>query len=179
MRSHRVVLTSLLVGALAFVPSACKRKKVQPQATIEDGAPALAATVHVNDPKMAEQLLTGFYDIEANAWRWTAQKFTVLLRPPAGAGQLGATLQVHLTVPAVVIEKEKSVTLRAAIGEASFPPETYSKPGDYVFEREVPAAALKAPAVRVNFQLDKAIPPGATDQRELGIVVSSVGLALK
>jgi hypothetical protein len=179
MRSDRVVLSAFLTGALMFVPSACKRKKVQTQATIEEGAPSLAATVHLNDPKVAEQLLTGFYDIEANAWRWTARTFIVLLRPPAGAAQIGATLQVHLTVPAVVIDKLKSVALTASIGDTSLAPETYSKPGDYVYERDVPAAALKAPAVRVQFQLDKAIPPSQQDLRELGIVVSSVGLSLK
>jgi hypothetical protein len=34
-------------------------------------------------------------------------------------------------------------------------------------------------AVRVDFELDKAIPPSEQDARELGIVVSKVGLEVK
>jgi hypothetical protein len=33
--------------------------------------------------------------------------------------------------------------------------------------------------VKVDFQLDKAIPPSGQDQRELGVVVNSVSLEAK
>jgi hypothetical protein len=33
--------------------------------------------------------------------------------------------------------------------------------------------------VRVDFELDKAIPPSEKDARELGVVVSKIGLELK
>lgn len=136
----------------------------------------MATVLVMSDPRAAQQLLNGFYALEQNQWRWTAGKFSVALRPPAGVDQKGATLRVKLTVPAVVIEKLKSTTLTARIGATALAPATYSQPGEYVYAREVPAAALAGSSVRVDFTLDHAIPPGGGDQRELGIVVSMVGL---
>src|SRR5262249_56045175 len=79
-------------------------------------------------------------------------------------------------VPAVVIEKNKSVSVSATAGNVALAPETYTKPGDYVYTREVPASALIGDVVRVDFALDKAMPPAPPDIRELGIIVLSIGL---
>ena len=38
---------------------------------------------------------------------------------------------------------------------------------------------ISGDAVRIDFQLDKTIAPGASDLRELGIVVESAGLVAK
>jgi hypothetical protein len=43
----------------------------------------------------------------------------------------------------------------------------------------VDASLISGDAVRIDFQLDKAIAPGASDLRELGIVVESAGLVAK
>jgi len=171
----RPVAAALLV-LLAFAPLGCKRRQARSSAS---GAPELASTVHLGDPRMADQLVSGFYQIEANAWRWSARKFVVVLRAPAGSGQLGAALAVDLTVPPVLIDKLSAVTLSAAIDGAPLAPETWTKPGEYVYRRDVPANLIRSAAVRVEFQVDKTLPPSSVDQRELGIVVSSVGLALK
>jgi len=168
-----------LLMFLAFSPLGCRRKRAESQAASEMGAPELASTIHLGDPKVADQLVSGFYAIEANAWRWAARNFVVVLRAPAGSGQLGATLAVHVTVPDALIAKVSTVTLSATIGDTTLAPETWSKPGEYVYQRDVPPNAIRGPAVRVEFQVDKAIPPNPMDRRELGIVVSSVGLALK
>ena len=45
--------------------------------------------------------------------------------------------------------------------------------------RDVDASLISGDAVRVDFQLDKAFAPGATDLRELGIVATSAGLVAK
>jgi hypothetical protein len=169
-------LAAALLLVLVFAPLGCKRKPAQSQPL---GAPELASTVHLGDPRVADQLIRGFYGIEANAWRWTQRKFIVVLRAPAGSGQLGASLQVHLTVPPALIEKLSSITLSASIGDGALAPETYSKPGEYVYQRDVPANLIRSAVVRVEFQLDKTMTPGTTDQRELGLVVSSIGLSLK
>jgi hypothetical protein len=128
---------------------------------------------------MAFQLVSGFHDVEANAWRWTMQRFSVNLHPPARSSHQGAVLELHLTVPPPTIEKLGSITLSASIGGAALAPETYSKAGEYTYRRDVPATALGGDSARIDFQLDKAIPPGETDKRELGIVASSVALIAK
>lgn len=116
-------LACALSLVLLFAPLGCKRRRVGTQQTDEE-APRMASTVHLGDPRMGAQLVSGFYGVEAAAWRWTARRFTAVLRPPAGAAQKGATLTVKLTVPPVVVDKEKDVTLSASVGGAALAPET-------------------------------------------------------
>ena len=171
--------TAAVLAALLLTAPACKqRATVRVQETVEE-APRLASAVRMGDRAAAGQLVSGFYDIEANAWRWTARQFAVNLRPPARAAQQGAMLELHLTVPAPTIAKLGSVSLSATAGGAALAPETYAKAGDYTYRRELPANLLAGETVRIDFQLDKAMPPGDADKRELGLVVASVGLVAR
>ena len=164
---------------LLFAPLGCKRsKKVQVKATEEEPA-RMASMIHTSDPRTAGQLVSGFYDVEQNAWRWAQKKFSVLLRPPIGAAQRGATLNLKFTIPDVVIEKLKSLTISAMVNGSALPPQTFSKPGEYTYSGDVAPNLLTGDTVRVDFALDKAIAPSDADQRELGIVVLSAGLELK
>jgi hypothetical protein len=168
-----------LLAALALAPLGCKQaKKVQVQQTVEE-APRMASVIHMGDAKAETQLVSGLYGIEGNAWRWSARQFTVVLRPPFGASQRGGTLQLNLTVPQVVIDRLKNVSISAVIDGSPLPPETYTQAGPYTYKREVPASLLSADSVKVDFQLDKAIPPSGQDMRELGVVVNSVSLEAK
>jgi hypothetical protein len=168
---------SLLLVTLAFAPLGCKRKKAGELPAGE--APRMASTIHMGDPRIGAQLISGFYGIEQNAWRWSGRRFSVALRPPLGAAQKGATLQVRLTVPPVVIEKLTTISLSATINGSALPPETYSQAGDYTYTREVVPELLMGESVCVDFQLDKSMPPSGADLRDLGVVVLSAGLQLK
>jgi hypothetical protein len=171
----RVVLT--LAVALALL--SCKRAQtVHVQQTEEEG-PRLASVVHVNDPKVEPQLVSGFYGIEGNAWRWTGKQFAVVLRVPTGSGQRGATLDLALTIPPVIIEKLHSVMLSATADGHALPPETYSEAGQFDYKRDLAPGTLASSSVRLEFQLDKAMPPANGDLRELGMVVRSVGVEAK
>ncbi len=170
----RVCPAAFLV-ALALAPMGCNKPKIHVQQTDED-VPRLASTVHMGDARAQAQLVNGFYGIEDNAWRWTAKQFAVVLRSPFGGAQKGAVLKAQITVPDVVIQKLKTVSLSATANGRALPPETYTQPGQYTYTRDVPADLLGGESVKIDFQLDKAIPPGGQDARELGIVVVSVGL---
>jgi len=168
-----------LTAALAFAPLGCKReRKVKVQAT-EEEAPRLASMIHMSDPKAGGQLVSGFYDVEQNAWRWAQKRFSVVLRPPAGAAQRGAVLNLKFAIPDAVISKLQSETVSASVNGSPLPPETYSKAGEFTYGKDVPSNLLTGESVRVDFTLDKAIAPSASDQRELGVVVLSVGLEAK
>jgi hypothetical protein len=169
---------AVLVTALLLAAPACKHPDVHVTDTIEE-APRLASTVRMGDAGMASQLAGGFYGVESGAWRWTMRRFAVNLRPPAHSAQRGAVLELHLTVPPPSIQKLGAIALSAAIGDSALAPETYSKAGEYTYRRDIAASLLGGDAVRIDFQLDKAIPPGDVDKRELGIVASSVGLVSK
>jgi hypothetical protein len=133
----------------------------------------------MGDPTAATQLVSGFYDIEGGSWRWTGKQFAVTLRPPVQAARQGAVLELHLTVPEPSIRALQSLTLTASVGGSTLGPETYRKAGEYVYRRDVGPKLISGDALRIDFQLDKIVAPGASDLRELGIVVTSAGLVAK
>jgi len=142
-------------------------------------ATGISMVIEMGDPKREKQLVNGFYAIEANSWRWTAKDFTVTLRPPAGSAVQGATLNFALSIPQVTVDKLKSITLSAFVNGTALAPETYTHGGQYEYKRGVPPDLLKGRAVRVEFHLDKSMPPADGDARELGVVARSVGLESK
>jgi hypothetical protein len=71
------------------------------------------------------------------------------------------------------------MTLSAKIGNIVLEPQTFSAAGDAVYKREVSPAALTGEAVTVEFSLDKFLAAGQVEGRELGLIVSSVGLLAK
>jgi hypothetical protein len=178
LRRDRPRAAAILIATLALAPLACKRHGRVTVQTEEEG-PLLATIVHVADPRAAAQLLSGFYGVEQNSWRWTAGKFSVALRPPRTAAAKGATLQLKFSVPDVVIAKLKAMSLSASVNGAPLSPESYTQAGEFTYTRDVPANLLVGESARVDFSLDKTIPPNSSDQRELGVVVSTVGLAPK
>jgi hypothetical protein len=182
MRRSFSVLACALFLAFAGSSVGCRRHKVAERATVEEttgAAPTMASTVHMGDPRAAAQLVAGFHDIEAHAWRWTMREFSVYLRPPLGSAQKGAVLTLNLTVPPSVLETKKSISLYGSVNGNKLSSETWSKAGSYVYQRDVPPELMLGDAVRVDFELDKAMPPSDKDARELGVVVSRVGLELK
>ncbi len=173
-----VCVFALILG-FAFALPSCKHRKAAERQADESGAPTMSSTVRMGDPGAASQLAAGFYDIEDHAWRWSMRQFSVNLRPPAGSAQRGAILFLSFTIPPPVLEKQPSISLSASINGNKLPPETWSKPGTYTYQRDIPGNLLTGDTVRVDFELDKALPPSDKDARELGVVVSKAGLELK
>ena len=176
MRSFLVWM--LLAAALSGI-AGCRRKPTpKVAATIEDTQGELSTAVLVADPRAASQLLRGFYPVEAGGWRWTMRKFAVSLRSPAAVTQ-AATLELKFAIPDMLMQSLKSMTLTAKVNGVALPKQTYTNPGDQLYTQTVPASALKGEALTVEFELDKAFGPSKQDQRELGLVVTSVGLESK
>ncbi len=132
--------------------------------------------IDVADVRSGEQLLSGFYQIENGTWRWTARQFSAALRPPEGAEQRGATLQLQFYIPESQIESLGPVTLSANTEGYILDPETFSKGGSYIYSRKIPVDALATSLLPVKFSFDKAIAPIAGDGRELGAIVSRIEL---
>ncbi len=178
-RKRYVIAACSLFLALAGISCKGKHDRVvvqneEPSAT----APHVLSTFRMNDAGAAPQLLSGFYPIEASAWRWTGRKFSVLLRTPPGAAQTGGTLSLGFTFPDPSAQQLKNITLSASVNGMMLKSEEYTAAGPQTFTADVPASMLAADSVKVDFALDKSIPPGA-DKRDLGIVATSVGLAAK
>lgn len=168
MRSLCLIL--ILIPVL-MTGSACKRRR---QTT---GQPV--SNISAADPNVASHFAKGFYSIEGNAWRWTAKNFSVDLAPPLNANQKGAQLVLKLAVPDAALQKVDSVTLTASVDGYKLDPQTYTKGGQYTFTRDIPADKLQSDDVQINFAVDHTIPPTGGDARELGLIVSQVGLVAK
>lgn len=139
----------------------------------------LRSVVHVADPRSSIQLIRGFHEVEGNSWRWTKGKFAVPLRPPLNAERDGAFLMAKFSIADSTIQNLHQVTLSANINGVAIPGETYDKTGDFIYKKEVPAAALQSDAVTVAFALDKYLAAGQLEGRELGIIVALIGLEAK
>ena len=144
----------------------------------EDDREELLSVVRVADPQAAVQLASGFWGLENDSWRWTAGRFTVVLRPPAGAAQAGAKLELRLTLPEAVVAQVGPVVLRASVNGLALEQQSFSEAGEHVFTRLVPAAALLESGVAVEFAVDKSMRPRGGDLRELAVIVTQVGLTL-
>jgi hypothetical protein len=120
---------------------------------------------------IAPEKLDGLHPPETGGWRWTKRQFAVTF---GGSGAARLILQVY--VPDASIQKLGQLTLTARLGDHNLAPQTFHQPGQYSFERDIPAGWMKSSGNRFDFSLDKAIPPSAADVRELGIIVASVAL---
>jgi hypothetical protein len=169
---------SALLAVVLFLSMGCKKAPPRVE-TVEDENQQALSVLQVGHPRSAGQLLSGFYKIEENAWRWTMGKFSVALQPPPGAARDGATLQLRFSIPDAIIARRGPITLSAAVGSTQLDPEAFSKPGECLYTRPVPADALKYGPVKVSFALDRFLKAGEVEARELGIVVTSVGLLSK
>jgi len=170
-------LTLLLL--LTLTGAACKGKhsRVTVQNEEPDTGPRLASIVPMNEPHAAAQLLSGFYAVENNAWRWTAGKFSVQLRTPPAASN-GATVSLSFTLPDVIVQKLKKIKITASIGGMELKSQEFDTPGPYVFSADVPASLLTGPSVNVDFAVDKTMRPDG-DRRDLAIIANSVGITPK
>jgi hypothetical protein len=177
---HACIANLLLMTIITFAPG-CNNRQVR-VGDADDETRSMMSVLNMGDPRVQPQLVQGVHGIEegGGGWRWTAKDFTVALRPPFAAVQKRTNLIVKLSVPPVIIEKGKTVSLMATLaGNTALPPETYSAPGEYFYIREVPSRLLDGYSLRVDFHLDKALAPSSADARELGIVVVSIGLESK
>jgi hypothetical protein len=175
----RHLLLIACAALLAVSGFACKKRERIRVGQTEEGAAGLASIVHVADPRTASQLLGGFHEIEQNSWRWTERAFRVVLKPPPRAAERGAVLTLHFSIAEPLIQKLQTISLTAKAGAKVLPPETYTQAGEFVFTRDLDPSLLAADSLTVEFSLDKFAAAGEFDGRELGLIVTSVGLEPK
>jgi hypothetical protein len=58
-------------------------------------------------------------------------------------------------------------------------PQVFAKAGSYTYTRDVPADKLQGSEVRIDCAVDHTFQAAPPDIRELGIIVSEVGLVAK
>jgi hypothetical protein len=166
----RSISLTLIVLPLLLMSGGCKHRPKRGE---------VASTAFAGDPAFASHFTSGFYDIEAGAWRWTDREFSVTLNPPLHSAEQGARLVLHVAVPEPVIQNSKSLELSCSVRGLKLDPQVFSKAGSYNYERDVPPDKLHDPAVDIDCAVDHTLAPGNGDSRELGIIVHDVGLVAK
>jgi hypothetical protein len=170
---------AISVAALfCLAASACKNTNpVRLEQTIEETQP-LVSTLRFSEQSRTDQLIRGFYELQANSWRWTAPQFEVVLAAPAGAQTKGSQLVLEFDLPDPTIAELKNVTIAGKVNGFPLEPETFSTTGQHEYRREIPPSAFHEHETVVEFSVDKyLVPPG--DGRHLALVVSGVGLEPK
>ncbi len=180
-RRYALPISLFTLVLVATVSAGCRGKHSTNSVQNEEpaAAPKVLSSLKMSDPSAAQQLVKGFYGLEGGSWRWTAREFTAMLKTPVAAAQRGAALTFSFTIPDVVIQKLSKVTLTASVGGTKLKSETYSKPGSYTLTADIPGDQLGKDTVLVDFALDKSMPAGSADTRDLGIIATGVGLETK
>jgi hypothetical protein len=170
-------LTTVALLVIVAIAPACRSKK-RPRAKAVEDEGQVASVVNVADSRTSVQLIRGFHAVETS-WRWTEKAFTVTLHPPTGTSETGARLELKFAIPDVIFKRLGPMTVSAKVHGIDLPPETYTAAGDATYTRDVPASALKSDVVGFDFVVDKASTPNDQDNRELALVVTSIGLIAK
>jgi cephalosporin hydroxylase len=98
----------------------------------------------------------------------------VSLDPPAGNQQV--FLELYFGLAEAYMKQLGSVTLSARVNGVEVGSETFTRNGQFVFSKPVPAEVLKGGSAMVEFALDKAVRPDGPNGAQLGLVAASVGL---
>ncbi len=125
--------------------------------------------LRMDDPEAANQLLSGFYPIEAhNVWRWTSEQAAAVLRSPEN----GTRFEMLFAIP----ESAPARRVTVAIDGVVVANETYPGPGRYSLSTPVQIAPNTTPQVVIS--VDQGFyAPG--DQRRLGMIVQELGLTAR
>jgi len=115
------------------------------------------------------KLLEGWYPLEQNSFRWTSRHFAVELRRTMPRPARKFRLRFHL--PEMVVRQSGPVTIRAEVNGEAFAPETFSREGEYIYAVDLGRRIVKGGPVRIDFRVDKALPAGDLDTRELALIV--------
>jgi 2-polyprenyl-3-methyl-5-hydroxy-6-metoxy-1,4-benzoquinol methylase len=113
-------------------------------------------------PRYSVQLLEGWYPLEQGSFRWTQRRFSVeLKRPPS------FTLHFHFKLMFA-----GPVRVSAAVNGIDVLPATFITEGDHCYSIELPRAVRGVTPIRIDFAVDKCLPAGGLDQRELALLVA-------
>ena len=171
---RRLTVAAALVSTVVL--AACHRDQIIRPEPTEEGSAALLSTVNMGDPNAAVQLVKGFHNIEEHSWRWTMGRFSIIFHPPEGASTKRTQLVLHGNIPDSILKRLGPVTLTALIQTDPLGSVTVANPGPVTLTALVPAENLKGETVTFDFVLDKFIPAGTIDPRELGMILTSVSL---
>lgn len=116
----------------------------------------------------------GWHAPEDAGWRWTAQHFSI--RAETRNAALPHRLEMHLYIPEIAFPASGGLRLDAVLNGKMLAPEHFSRPGEWVYVRTIAAGPPAVGDLRIDFSVNRAILPDASDARERGIIVSTLDI---
>ena len=120
------------------------------------------------DLNLDARLAEGWFAWEGTC-RWTAQRFSFLVRRPL-LTRSTPELYLRFLVPDVVLATRPSVTLGASVNGYPLPPHTYTTSGEHIYQEKIPQAAVRE-KLEITFETDDVLRPPLPDTRALGVFV--------
>jgi tRNA (mo5U34)-methyltransferase len=117
-------------------------------------------------------LLNGWHAPENEGWRWTEKRFAVHF---LAASEARHKCVLKLYLPDELLTESSPFSIEAFAGGESLGKDEYTSSGDYTFSRLLPPGRA-ADGWKVEFVLNRAIPPDGGDSRERGLIVAKCDL---
>jgi tRNA (mo5U34)-methyltransferase len=115
-------------------------------------------------PHYGVRLLEGWHPLEQNSFRWTERRFSVELKRSPLVNASTFRFDFRIAFPGPVI-------LNVKVNGFALPPATYIAEGEHSYVAKLPRQALKDTSIRIDFEVDKCVPGGTLDERELALLV--------
>jgi hypothetical protein len=131
--------------------------------TIIERKPTLS-DLPMSAPESDQQIVSGIYQIEENAWRWMSQTGTILLKSPPKA----MPLVIHLVIPTQSPARQVTVDVNGKRVAS----ETYADQGTHVITTT--PFRPESDTATVVVSTDKIL-PSQLDRRQLSIILTRVG----
>ncbi len=176
IESARLRACAILAVSLTAVSACHRQERVYIEDDDTDSASTLVSSFKMYEPAASRQLMGGFYDLEANSWRWTARDFVIDFKTPPLAATRGATLSFSFVIPDVVIRKVPAFQLAAAVHGRQIGVQNYTAAGPQTFTAAIPRELCGPAETVVDFHIPKVMPPSDSDKRELGVIATAAAL---
>jgi hypothetical protein len=113
-------------------------------------------------PRYSVKLLEGWHPLEQSSFRWTERCFSIELRRPPS---FTLRFNFKLMFPG-------PVTVSAVVNGIEVAPATFISEGDHSYSIELPRPVRGVSPIRIDFAVDKCMPAGGLDTRELALLVA-------
>jgi hypothetical protein len=129
--------------------------------------------IAMSDPAASDHIVNGISGkVEAGAWRWTDERFTLMFRVPSTTGN---KLVMEFTISDETLAQTGPFHISYLVNGRLLDKVCYDSPGDKRFEKVVPPGRLREDAENiVAAELDKAYVAKA-DQKRLGVILLRAG----
>lgn len=128
--------------------------------------------VHMTDVDAPEHFVADVFEPLAANWRWTGKRPVLRLRAPEHAH-----LQFHMdfAIPEQVVKATGPLTLTYLVNEHVLDRRQYTAPGEYTFERDVPAEWISGDGTTLGAEIDKTYSE-KNSARAYGVLLIALGL---